>query len=371
MMSAVSGTTLGSVGGELRSEPPWAWMGSTRSCVAVGAGCASAWRAPSVHLERVTAQAGAPARVPCERHDRRGRQAAAPAAGRAGRRVGGWAAARRREGEERLVRAAVAVELVHSATLVHDDLIDGAQLRRGHPTVAAAAGREARGRHRRSAVLAGVRRARAQRGRGAAARPLGRQLGAGRRRAAAARGRLRLARRGRALSAPLRAEDGGAVRGRLPPGSAHGCAGLGDARRRARGVRAPHRAGLSDARRRARRLRPGRAHRQGARHGPARRHGHAAVHPRARARARAGRVRPELAERPRAGRGAVRADRRDRCARRGPRAGAGGRRRGEGGAAGDPARTAARRCSTWWPTRSSSAIARQPGRARERGAPQR
>jgi geranylgeranyl pyrophosphate synthase len=47
------------------------------------------------------------------------------------------------EGEERLVRAAVAVELVHSATLVHDDVIDGAKLRRGHPTVAAAAGREA------------------------------------------------------------------------------------------------------------------------------------------------------------------------------------------------------------------------------------
>ena len=46
-------------------------------------------------------------------------------------------------GEERLVRAAVAVELVHSATLVHDDLIDGAQLRRGRPTVAATAGRAA------------------------------------------------------------------------------------------------------------------------------------------------------------------------------------------------------------------------------------
>ncbi|HEY4897599.1 MAG TPA: polyprenyl synthetase family protein [Solirubrobacteraceae bacterium] len=47
------------------------------------------------------------------------------------------------EGEESLVRAAVAVELVHSATLVHDDLIDGAQLRRGRPTVAAVAGRRA------------------------------------------------------------------------------------------------------------------------------------------------------------------------------------------------------------------------------------
>ncbi|HEY5045942.1 MAG TPA: polyprenyl synthetase family protein [Solirubrobacteraceae bacterium] len=44
-------------------------------------------------------------------------------------------------GEECLVRAAVAVELVHSATLVHDDVIDGAQLRRGHPTVATVAGR--------------------------------------------------------------------------------------------------------------------------------------------------------------------------------------------------------------------------------------
>jgi geranylgeranyl pyrophosphate synthase len=45
------------------------------------------------------------------------------------------------EGDLSLVRAAVAVELVHSATLVHDDLIDGARLRRGRPTVAAVAGR--------------------------------------------------------------------------------------------------------------------------------------------------------------------------------------------------------------------------------------
>jgi geranylgeranyl pyrophosphate synthase len=40
-----------------------------------------------------------------------------------------------------LVRAAVAVELVHGATLVHDDVLDGAVLRRGAPTVIASGGR--------------------------------------------------------------------------------------------------------------------------------------------------------------------------------------------------------------------------------------
>ncbi|MBV9471932.1 MAG: polyprenyl synthetase family protein [Solirubrobacterales bacterium] len=42
---------------------------------------------------------------------------------------------------EGLVRAAVAVELVHGATLVHDDVLDGASLRRGRPTVVASGGR--------------------------------------------------------------------------------------------------------------------------------------------------------------------------------------------------------------------------------------
>jgi geranylgeranyl pyrophosphate synthase len=40
-----------------------------------------------------------------------------------------------------LVSAAVAVELIHGATLVHDDVLDGSSLRRGRPTVVAAGGR--------------------------------------------------------------------------------------------------------------------------------------------------------------------------------------------------------------------------------------
>ena len=42
-----------------------------------------------------------------------------------------------------LSRAAAAVELIHSATLVHDDVLDDAPLRRGSRTVYAAAGRDA------------------------------------------------------------------------------------------------------------------------------------------------------------------------------------------------------------------------------------
>lgn len=44
------------------------------------------------------------------------------------------------EGSARLVHAAAAIELIHSATLVHDDVLDDADLRRGKPTVHAEAG---------------------------------------------------------------------------------------------------------------------------------------------------------------------------------------------------------------------------------------
>jgi geranylgeranyl pyrophosphate synthase len=45
-------------------------------------------------------------------------------------------------GGEAAVRAGAAIELVHMATLVHDDVLDRAPLRRGKPTVAATSGRE-------------------------------------------------------------------------------------------------------------------------------------------------------------------------------------------------------------------------------------
>jgi geranylgeranyl pyrophosphate synthase len=93
------------------------------------------------HLERVTAQAGAPLASHANATIRAGGKRLRPllvvlAAESAG------GPPQTTAGEECLVRAAVAVELVHSATLVHDDLIDGAQLRRGCPTVAAVAGRK-------------------------------------------------------------------------------------------------------------------------------------------------------------------------------------------------------------------------------------
>jgi geranylgeranyl pyrophosphate synthase len=42
-----------------------------------------------------------------------------------------------------LLRAATAIEVLHTATLIHDDIVDGAETRRGVPTAVAAHGREA------------------------------------------------------------------------------------------------------------------------------------------------------------------------------------------------------------------------------------
>jgi geranylgeranyl pyrophosphate synthase len=85
------------------------------------------------HLEQTTAAAGAPLAAHVTAGGKRVRPLlvllaaeAVPAA----------------EREEALIRAAVAVELMHSAALAHDDVLDGARLRRGHPTVVAIAGRK-------------------------------------------------------------------------------------------------------------------------------------------------------------------------------------------------------------------------------------
>lgn len=94
------------------------------------------------HLQEVTAESGAPLAVHATATIRAGGKRLRPLLVLiAAQSAGGPPATE--EGERSLMRAAVAVELVHSATLVHDDVIDSAALRRGRPTVVALAGREA------------------------------------------------------------------------------------------------------------------------------------------------------------------------------------------------------------------------------------
>ncbi len=140
-----------------------------------------------------------------------GRQARAPAAHAALLRVATRSCA------EPVLRAAASVELLHMATLVHDDILDRAELRRGRATVA----HEYRRRRRRlfgqlpaRPRLHGAGRRRRRRGGRAPQRHRRRPL---RRRGAAARRRPPRHGHGRRLRAALRAQDGGSVLRRLPP----------------------------------------------------------------------------------------------------------------------------------------------------------
>lgn len=109
------------------------------AAVLEAAGPAVARRLASVEarLRAVAATAGAPLGVPAT--------ATVEAGGKRLRPLLVLLAAGEPRGDaagEAVERAAVAVELVHSATLVHDDVLDRAQLRRGVPTVWASDGRE-------------------------------------------------------------------------------------------------------------------------------------------------------------------------------------------------------------------------------------
>jgi geranylgeranyl pyrophosphate synthase len=246
------------------------------------------------------------------------------------------------------VRAAVAVELVHSATLVHDDLIDGAQLRRGRPTVAAVAGRQ-------GAIATGdllFSRAFAELARNDDAAQLRALSHAS---SALAAGELlqredayashvaveRYLRRCELKTAAL--FEAACRLGALTAvaGSSALADALGAFARRI-GLAFQMLDDVLDV--------SGPVERTGKSRGTDLLDGTVTL-PLILARERDRswrRSTSRLRGAAPAGGGAVRADRRHRRAGRGPRAGAGGGRRGQGGAAGDPARTVARRCSTWW-----------------------
>ena len=213
-----------------------------------------------------------------------------------------------------VLRAAVAVELIHSATLVHDDVLDAAPLRRGRPTVVATAGRAiatATGDllfSRAFAELAGN-------GRPDEIRVLSdASLGAWRR-ASCSSARTPGTSRSRASATCSAATSRPRACSRPRAGSARSRAAgdadaLGEFGRRI-GLAFQLLDDVLDV------SGPGRADRQAPRHRPARRHGHAAVHPRPRARSRAGDARPARRAHARGGRGACATrSRRPACWRR-------------------------------------------------------
>ena len=161
------------------------------------------------------------------------------------------------------VRAATAIELVHMATLVHDDVLDEAPLRRGLPTVAATSGR-ARALATGDLLLSRAFALLSEAGDKRAVLLLAD--------AAVALARGELAQRQDAFDLAI-SEERYLQRCRLKTAALFECAvtprprGRGAAPLRHRG-----RARLPAARRRPRRDRAAGADRQGARHRPARRH---------------------------------------------------------------------------------------------------
>jgi geranylgeranyl pyrophosphate synthase len=140
-MSAVGSALGGALGDAIAEEEARESDGVQAIALRAGDGLRKRMARAELHLARVVARAGAPLASPATATITAGGKRLRPllvlvAAEAAGGPPDSAA------GEERLVRAAVAVELVHSATLVHDDVIDGARLRRGHPTVAAVVGRD-------------------------------------------------------------------------------------------------------------------------------------------------------------------------------------------------------------------------------------
>ena len=227
------------------------------------------------------------------------------------------------------LRAAAAIELVHMATLVHDDVLDAAPLRRGLPTVVATSGRD-------RAMAVGdllLSRAFAELGEsntGGAERQV-RLLA----RASVGLALGELAQRRDAFDLGI-SEERYRERCLLKTARLFECACLigragadpDPGRRGAHRLRPRDRARLPAPRRRPRRRRPARAHGQGARNRPPRRHGHAAADPGPRARPGARPARPARARRRRAPRRrATGSPRRARWRRSAPTPGRGWTRR--------------------------------------------